>query len=1425
MNNKQQRNRLFTMLMLVMAMLAPQWAWAQKQPDVGTGTSADPFVITSAEELAWFRDYVNEAASKQGDEKTIRLSACAKLQPADGVIDMSSVCGEADGNSWVPISNGDGSWWYGTFDGQGCTISNLYVSNQSLYHVGLFGDVNFSEEGKDCKITNIRFSKAKVSGANWAGILCGRLRQCKVSQIITDDDCVVSSSGSVGGIVGNAGNNTSIAECYNAATVSGTSDFGGICGYTSGECSLSRCANHGLVKGTSNSGGGIVGSVDNGIAITGCANYASVEGKDKIGGIAGFATNGTTITDCANYASVEGQAQVGGIIGMGNNTLCNVLSCGNVTSTGFGGLLVGYGNVAATGVVAYNSEATPSDLFGYGSLTSGSATGYTAGLLKTGMVAYLLNGSRTGDQAAWGQNLAEDGDAFPVVGSAYRVYPEGKVTLNCTTNELEGAFSNTPTTDGTFGVGHGTAVHHAAQAATCTQDGSLEYWQCSLCDKTFDDEEMTHEVGSTVVPATGHDYDDNDRCTKCNKEIQVVTLGDNAISIEKVFGDFGTIGGYNLYKYTATENGKLEVTIVCSSTINGTLWKSRSDESPLKMENLGFNTSRLAYDVEQGVTYYIGARTFPGDAFDGDLTLNIRLNGFDCALPEGMTGQGTETNPIVLRTAEHLAWLRDYINKGNHSICAKIADDVDGIDMSGVCHAATSEDADDELSWKPIGSADVPYGGTFDGNGKTISNLYVNTGEQYAALFGCTEGATIRNITFDNAHVVSTGDYNTGILVGSSVLSTVQNIKTLSNCSVTGKQYTGGIAGSVANMSNCENHATVNGTDDVGGIVGILSGENSLIASCANYGKITGENRDVGGMAGYCSLGAIQDCANYGEISGADRVGGMIGSTDSGSLKNALCYGGVNNGGLVIGEIYREIIADGIIACNSEASENGASGAVKPVGSGSLSFAEGKTEADVVKAFAKAQLASGEVAYLLNGSTSTPAEGETLSWYQKLGDNADAYPVLKSTGDNTVYATYLHGQKESIFANEVSANVHTKAYNAETKDEADGNHDVSYEAEYAWTESEDKTEVPSVAATFTCKVCGNTVTPEMTVVRDEAHDNTAATCTEDGHSYYKTTYAFNDMAVFSDTHTLIQPALGHDMSDEVVFDSAKSIYMKGCTRGCGHNEYFATSDASVKAEPNGDATAFTVNELSLDDATAYDNKAAFTVTDLAYTRTFSHDKWQAVYVPFAFDCSQLDEDLEVAAINNFHEYEQTDGTYNVVLEVKRVTKGGTIPALTPCLIRMKQTPDAAGQARTLHFADASFAPAAAKSIDCSSVTRYYQFTGTLEGKAAFNGDGSEFVLNNGELWWAKSNTQLKPQRWYLTAIDRNADGVQAAQLTRIAIRVIGDGYATGIEDIHIVTDGNGAAGNRQGIYDLQGRKLDKEPASGIYIKNGKKCVK
>ena len=789
-------------------------------------------------------------------------------------------------------------------------------------------------------------------------------------------------------------------------------------------------------------------------------------------------------------------------------------------------------------------------------------------------------------------------------------------------------------------------------------------------------------------------------------------------------------------------------------------------------------------------------------------------------------GDGEVDNPYIITKAEELEWFRDQVNRGNIFICAKISDDVEVIDMSTVCHAEDKSQNLIEKSWEPIGKYDYgyQYGGTFDGNGKTITNLYINASQNNVGLFGCTSEGTIKNLTFEYANVTNTGVF-TGILVGHPDASNLRNIKISNTCQIKGGKETGGIAGDFnGNAYNCVNYATVQGNNRVGGLFGYCSVENSSITTCANYGNVTATSTDAGGLVGYFISGTIQDCANYGDVKGTERVAGMAGYVSKGKIQNVFNYGNISatnstDAGMAFGNSTNGT-TEGMVAYYSGAklNANGQEITVK-------AFGNGKPSEDNATGFTEAQLKSGEVAWLLNGSTSVPAEGSTLAWYQKLGENGDEYPVLKSTGDNTVYGGYQHGSKDGCFSNTVIANQHSVAYNAEAEDEANGNHDLSYEAgEYTWTEAEDKTQVPSVAVTYTCKVCGKTEKPQMTVAHDEEHDNVEATCTEDGHKYYKTSYAFNAKAIFSDAYTQTLPALGHNMSEDVTFNDSKSIYQKGCTRNCGHNEYFATSDASVAAQPNVDASAFTVDKFKLNDATAYDSKAKFTVTDLEYNRSFSHNKWLAVYVPFSIDCGQLTEEYEMATINNFHEFEQKDGKYNIVLEVKPVTNGTTIPALTPCLIRMKQAPETA-EAKTLQFTNVSFAAAADKKIDCASVTRYYQFLGTLNAKTGFD-TTSDFVIDKGELWKAVSDTELNPQRWYLSASDRTGSELNpSVQLSRIAIHVIGGDDTTGIEGIYVKTDTEDASSSCQGIYDLQGRKLSVEPTSGIYIKDGKKYVK
>ena len=983
-------------------------AWAQTKPSSGNGSADKPYKISTAAELAWFRDQVNCG------NNTISATLTED-------IDLAEFCHAADGTtytdelSWTPIT-----WYQGTFDGNGKTISNLYINATSNY-TGFFG---YAYVGS---IKNITFDNARVknTGGYNFGILVGNAGSCIIENIKTLANCSVEGENYVGGIAGVANGN--ISNCENRATVKGIRYLGGVVAAYFGN-SITSCANYGVVTGSG----------------------------ESVGGIAGYFNSGT-IQNSANYGDVTGTDNVGNLIGLAEEcNLNNVLGTGNVTATSakLAGLLVGNirkSSSTASGILAYNSSAKLTingteqtddavKAIGGGSLTSAEKImAFTEEQLKSGLVANQLQKNVSGS-ARWGQKL--NTNDYPLLGSADEVYLDGNLTMNCL-GELEGTgtFTNTkPAQEGTFTFKHGDSPkHHKFVAATCTTDGNIEYWECNLCHKSFSNEQMTQMVSSLViVSATGHEYDENDKCTKCQQEIPFLKLGNNSITIGKVFGDRNEISGYNLYKYTALEDGTLEVTANSNrKNTYGTLWESRTAASCLTSDN-SWPDFKITYTVTKGTTYYIGAREFFGKAIEGEVKLNVKMNGLDRELPAGMTGKGTEAEPFVLKTADHLAWFRDCVNECNTLVCAKIADDVKEIDMSTVCHKADTEKQVAELSWTPIGNFDNNYQGTFDGNGKTISNLYINATSEFAGFFGYLAGGNIKNITFDNAKVNSTGIYYTGILAGYAGSCIFENIKTLGNCSVEGKQITGGIAGiAVGNISNCENHAEVKGMGSLGGILGMYYGSDNSITSCANYGAVTGTYRQVGGMVGYFDSGTIQNSANYGDITGKDNVGNLIGEGVICNLNNVLGTGNVTatsdteRAGLLVGRISKSSsAASGILAYNSSAklTINGAEQtgeAVKAIGEGSLTYPEGVNEADVIKAFTKQQIKSGEVAYLL-------AEGKVLGeqvWGQQLGKDqypvpGSDYKVIKAAqGDKDANGNYTYWATFSNQTNDVTLSV------------------------------------------------------------------------------------------------------------------------------------------------------------------------------------------------------------------------------------------------------------------------------------------------------------------------------------------------------------------------------------------------------------------
>lgn len=419
-------------------------------------------------------------------------------------------------------------------------------------------------------------------------------------------------------------------------------------------------------------------------------------------------------------------------------------------------------------------------------------------------------------------------------------------------------------------------------------------------------------------------------------------------------------------------------------------------------------------------------------------------------------GNGDVDTPYIITKAEELAWFRNQVNGGKNKICAKIADNVEVIDLKDFCHAEDVSQNLKELSWVPIGTANKPYKGTFDGNNKTITNLYIKTAHNDVGFFCMIMGATIQDLIFDNAKVENvsttyTKALCTGILAGGSDAGTnppshIKGIKTTKNCTVIGQDGTGGIVGNACNINieNCENRSSVKGESYVGGIAGNYYYKN--IKRCTNYGTVEtvkNNSQRTGGIIGYANGTSIEDCANYGKLTSKGwYYGGIAGEMrGNSSIQNVFSYGDMTYTyapGIIIGYVDRNstLTAKGIVAYNKEALLINSSENIKIVGTGSLTFEDGKEEADVVKAFTKQQIKSGEVAYLLNGSTS---EGE-LAWYQKLG--TDAYPVLTATKGNTVYngsfrycdntaASYSNSTSEDVLVHQMSATLASPEHDAD----------------------------------------------------------------------------------------------------------------------------------------------------------------------------------------------------------------------------------------------------------------------------------------------------------------------------------------------------------------------------------------------------------
>ena len=355
-----------------------------------------------------------------------------------------------------------------------------------------------------------------------------------------------------------------------------------------------------------------------------------------------------------------------------------------------------------------------------------------------------------------------------------------------------------------------------------------------------------------------------------------------------------------------------------------------------------------------------GKFTMTGGTVDGSITMPYTVGNE----PVYMDGLGTAAYPYQISTADQLKLFRDIVNGSNgqkqdRGACAVLTNDIvlndgtfaeDGSYTPGPSGKTAEE-------WTPIGrytddGNKIPYTGTFDGKHYAIKGLYVvNLPDVVVGLFGCLEGAAVRNLTVDGyvqgCHAVS------GIAGDASENSTIENCR--NNCRVvsefvTGRSssylYVGGIVGFAEDttivgcvntgvveargsynysraskaagivctlcgnviVKNCYNTGDINVTSDklregtAGGIAGSELSARNTVSDCYNLGAVTvsytGNNVEyiarAGGIMGYIYFSGttVSNCYSVGTLTsttgtGTSYIGGVVGITD-GTVGN--CY-------------------------------------------------------------------------------------------------------------------------------------------------------------------------------------------------------------------------------------------------------------------------------------------------------------------------------------------------------------------------------------------------------------------------------------------------------------------------------------------------------------------------------------------------------
>jgi hypothetical protein len=812
----------------------------------GSGTENDPYLILNPIQLNQLRNFLNMEG--------VYFKLMANIDLTEYLED------ENPDHGWQPVGSSSSAAFKGIVDGNGKTVSGLWISRGGNDNVGFFGYTT------KATVKNLIIVANTIAGKDNVGGISGYSDNSTFSNVSFSGE--IQGASNVGGVIGGSGDNLTMTDITASVEVSASGDYvGGLIGKNDADSNLnvSGChINNSKISGNNYVGGACGGNVSSHMTInslSSCYIYADVMGNERVGGICGYSENyyhTVNLNNCGFVGNVNGTTCVAGLVGYIKKTFTylngvndvqnNCFAIGSVMAIGdYAGGLIGYDKGCYTRGSYYCNNVS-------NSYFSGTVSGhnYTAGL-----VGYKQYGTVS--------------KCYATASVAGAKYVGGLVGYN----------------EGSTTIKTSVAINTRVTATEGDVGRVVGYNLGSIPEMGATDENKSYNRTIVISQGVAQDIVDNQQNgTGVSKT--TLKLKATYVAMGWDFTSSWDIQETECYPYFKTQTAPPVITsqlvsratTVSGKCVDGGTVTLEVDGTKQQMVSTGHLFSFTVSPLQAG----------------HDVRLSAKADGKEPSYFTTETvsylGKGTESDPYQIYTAADLTGV---YRKGYF----KLMNDIDLTDY--INQFSPTE------GWESIGreGSETIH---FDGNGKKITGLWCNSTRDNTGLFSCFANGEIKNLTVETASGKQVkGGANTGILIGKMINGSIVN------CNVSGKVADGTPVGGLVGLftggsiSRCQAAVTITttgATSYVGGIVGEISG--GTIDQCVTTGTLTGigDESYVGGMVGK-NYATITNCYSTTNITSSYNAAGIVAYNYS--LVDKCLY---------TGNLYSNNYAAGIIGYN-----------------------------------------------------------------------------------------------------------------------------------------------------------------------------------------------------------------------------------------------------------------------------------------------------------------------------------------------------------------------------------------------------------------------------------------------------------------------------------------------------------------------------